>query len=439
MFVTWRWLPLVVALVLRVGAFPLADLEQPALYEYGSIARHLSNGDGYINDQYLTDGARQATPSAWMPPAQPFITAALFYLFGDGFAGILAQFLLNCLLGTLAVWAGGVLAFQVFKQERHRTIALWLGALYPPFIVASTTFGITSSVLLLNALLVIAAVRLYERVQEGKPAIRHALTFGLLGGLLALFRSEAPIVMVALGSAFLWQNRARLSQATIQLSVAAVAMTLVILPWTLRNVDRFDQVILGSTSGGYNLWRGNNPNATGSGWTEEGRVLISDPDITDEITARTKQHGDWAKYELISNQYHTQLALEHIRNHPAETLGLALRKLVFFWTVDWYYPHPSRWVYAVFHLTLLGLVLIGFKSLRAISTPSVRIWRSYVVALALALSLITMVFFSLPRYQILFMGVLHPLACVAIDRALSGRRHERQAEPTSSVPRTMLA
>src|SRR5262249_8317790 len=91
----------------------------------------------------------------------------------------------------------------------------------------------------------------------------------------------------------------------------AVAMAVVVFPWTLRNHRVFAAWVTVSTNGGDVFYRANNPLATG-GYTQRGEQSLESYD------------------ELTRNGVGFRLGKRWIAEHPAKFIALAFRKQILF-------------------------------------------------------------------------------------------------------------
>jgi hypothetical protein len=94
--------------------------------------------------------------------------------------------------------------------------------------------------------------------------------------------------------------------------IVFIVMGLLIAPWSYRNYQVFGQFVMISTSGGVNLWMGNNPDATG-GYIK----------IPDEVRIKIKGMN-----EVERNQYLKSQGVDYIKENPLEFIKNSLIKLI---------------------------------------------------------------------------------------------------------------
>ncbi len=152
-------------------------------------------------------------------PGYPALIAVIFRLLGRSETAIMAvQAILD--LGTCVIVA--MLAAKMAAEEnaaRCRITALWIAALCIPVANYTATPLTETSAILLTAAALLALVS--ERWLVG----------GLIAGLAALLRPEAPIVLMAAGLSLLFEWRKGLRAGLWM----AVGLFVVLLPWGVRN------------------------------------------------------------------------------------------------------------------------------------------------------------------------------------------------------------
>lgn len=161
-------------------------------------------------------------------------------------------------------------------------------------------------------------------------------------------------------------------------------------PWAWRNAQVFGQFVPTTTTFGYNLWRGNNPDATGAGRSLQG---VDEPTPT-EIEAEIIALPPVAAFELQMDKIFRRRALEFIIAHPVSVLTQALRKQFYFWVSDLTHPLARTPYYL---LPTVGLTVLAFYGLWK-EPAQVREWLMFYLAIFLP-ALTVSVFFVLPRYR----------------------------------------
>ncbi len=183
--------------------------------------------------------------SAWRPPLYPAVLAIAFQLsHGTLFLRSLqAAFAVSSLYLFLRL---GLILFG----EWPALIAGLAFALYPPLIWYSVDLGTES----LFLFLLTAALFVFYAAGRERSAAR-VFSLGVLVGLTALCRPNGLMLAPALVIA-IWLTTSDWRQAARQTILLAVAVAMVVLPWTYRNYRLFHKFVLISTNGGATLWAG---------------------------------------------------------------------------------------------------------------------------------------------------------------------------------------
>jgi 4-amino-4-deoxy-L-arabinose transferase-like glycosyltransferase len=247
----WAWtLPAILGIALLVrlvwaALIPVIPLSDSA--EYHRFALHIVNDGIY--------GWEADRPTAYWPPGTSAAYAVVYWLFGPGQWTIK---LFNIATGMLVVFLTFELATRWFDRTVAAVAAL-LVAIWPVLVEYTTIIGSE----LLFAAATLGILLLFDRVcRAGTRFGWLAVALGILIGLAALVRAPALLLPFVLTLVFFVQKRALAASLRLFFIVAAFALV-VVTPWTVRNYNVFGQVVALSTSGGANLWMGNNPETTG--------------------------------------------------------------------------------------------------------------------------------------------------------------------------------
>jgi hypothetical protein len=188
-----------------------------------------------------------------------------------------------------------------------------------PLILANTGRVISEALLPLVLLPWLAAV-----LTESDRSLTASVAAGLLGGLAVLTRFPL-IPAVAIFPPIYMLIRAR-GRAPAQRRLAArgaivyvAVVCAVYAPWPLRNYRVFDQPLLTTTKAGVDLWKSNNPTATGVTVLDQGKLFM--PYAETIIDLPEADQGRVARGE----------AMRFIRENPGRFLRLAVVRQLEFW------------------------------------------------------------------------------------------------------------
>lgn len=393
-----------IAITTRLAVqFLLGFYESPETWEEGVIALNIVSGQGY------TFEINGAVAYALRGPVYPFLLAAVYATCGTS---AVAAGALQALLGACLALAAYALGKQLGLTMRTAAAAGILTALHPGLLV----YAAKIHQLNLDAPLFTATAAGVLR-WRATPEPRVEIGLGTLAGLAVLSRPTfLPVFGAGLVLRWLGTERRRL-RGTALVILAAMA---VLVPWVVRN-----HVTLGvptaTTTTGYLLWIGNNPAATGSTITADGRpILEAMPAVRDRI---------WGRDELEQDRIFGQLAFEYMQQDPLRTARTVAEKVLAFW---WFgagtgaaYPTAWKWIYGSYYTVLVVVTAVGGIILvrrRQESLPAV----VFLVAAMAGVSLAQAVFYVDGRHRWAVEPVMLVFAAAVLDLIDPSRRTIRR-------------
>lgn len=260
-------------------------------YHFG--AQRIAEGLGYSEDVWV-GGQPAWRPWIHYPVGYSGLLAGVYKVFGSG---ILVAPLVNAIAGTLLAFVSYELAR--FHLGRARAcLAGALVALHPGLIAYSGL--VMTEIVAATLLTAVGAVLLWYRGR-----MLGLFVAGLLLGAAVLVR---PASILLLPFALATQSGPVLRRLRDGAILAAATM-LVVLPWTLRNCQRFDGCALVSANGGWNL-------AIGA-ISETGRFqTLKASDGCAVVRGQVDQDRCWAA-----------VGQRRIRENPGRWIGLMPKKL----------------------------------------------------------------------------------------------------------------
>ena len=336
------------SLVLHVAiVFALANYRHPILWENGAIAAHLYQGDGFVIGFSLPD-----EPTALQAPGYPYLLVGLWSFFGfNDPTGYLFLSLVQALAVSLAIFPIVWLARRWF-DENVAIIAGVLVILMPLLAWYATRIHHTALVMAIHPWLVWGWVT----ASDGR-SWKAAIVAGFFTGLAGLFQ---PVLLPAYAaiSAFLLlrAGMGRNWNAAGRIFAAGCLTLLVQTPWAIRNYQVFHQLVVVKDNFGKEFWEGNNPQATGTGYTVEGY---------DMFAAHPPQAGALRgkEPEIVVMKAVKDETLRVMMNNPVVSLERIGQKFFWYWTLT-----PTK-----FERSSGGGEAIKFRGLQA------TYWFSYVL------------------------------------------------------------
>jgi 4-amino-4-deoxy-L-arabinose transferase-like glycosyltransferase len=370
-----------VAFLLRFSAlFFFRDFELQM--EWSPIVNNLIEGKGFsyhsFNDAVI--------PSAYMPPLYAFFLYFFFLILGNSSLTILVIQIFQALFGAFLC----LVVYEIAKIKFSKltgVISSLILAFYPVLVYSA---GKISS---LNVYLILSYLTLlYLFKSENAGQDRYLFAAGVAFGLAQLSRSEFLLYLPFLIFWIAWvskKNRIR------NMLMFLVLIVLVVGPWYVRNYRVFGKVVPITISFGYNLWRGNNIDASGAG------------DMNIKIPERVAFLAPVKEYELERDRIFLEEAKKFILENPVKALKLSAAKFIMYWSNVYYgsfassYPginHPL--VFLPWLLLMPGFIVSFFEKARYIR-------KYFLLYVYLTCStIIVMIFFALPRYSIFVLPVV---------------------------------
>ncbi|MFW6058713.1 MAG: hypothetical protein ACODAQ_00940 [Phycisphaeraceae bacterium] len=441
-----RWLIAIVlgAVVLRLAAIVVLQAwDRPNAMEHAALAINLLEGNGFAFNAWDYHG-----PSSVQSPPYPLLLAGLFWLFGAQSAAAYAvAMVINALVGGAAVALTYLLARELGAAASVGLVAAFLCAIWPTQVYAVAH---AQAVALIIAGTV-ATLALFNRATRTGD-LWNWIGFSVAGCLTALTEAAIlPIVFFTGLLILLWRSlpmRKRVRNAAVLL----VAGLVILGPWTVRNYVVHDKLMPVKSSFWVNVWKGNNPHATGTDRLplsdEQRRRLEQGSLFSTERLARTGRFDTRRQYDMLSAEQVEQLSgkpevaraqlfrewtTDWIADHPGRYLELAgIRLLKTLW-IDWDNPKGRNIIYVGSRSLLLVLTAIGLAL--ALGRGWRLVWPGLLVGscLLLYMATITAARFSFPLEPLAF--CFSGLALVTMFRAVTARRvnDEEGAEEQAMV------
>ena len=384
----------VIALTLRLAAiFYLRNWLTVPGYEALEVSKNILAGHGF-SIAFL--GPRQAT--AYQYPLYTFFFLAHYVFFGRNFLPLeLSQALLGAASCVLTFWLGR----RLFEPAAGFLAGL-AGAVYPTYVY----WVARAQALTLEVFLLLAMILLLWRALE-RDRVRDWLAAGAVVGLGALSKT---LYLIFVPSFLVWAwlltgwDWRRLARRTAIYLLAAAA---VIAPWTVRNYSVFHRFIPVSANGGYNLWIGNNPAASGGIFAAGGKGMweTMSPDLAERLARST----DLEKDEILRAE-----AMSWIAAHPGAALRLVPERMRALWWFEPYMPSDFPLLREVSYLALLVPALAGLYLSR-------RWWRrlSILYLPALTITAVYSIYYGGARFRYLIEFALMIFAGHALHRVWS--------------------
>ncbi len=380
---------------------PLELTDDPRAYD--TIAKGLVQGEGYHEE-----GKR-----AFRPPGYPYFLASLYTIFG---AFTLPVRLVQTVMAVITC----LIIFFLGKKFANERTGLWAAgffAVYPQCIRYPGNLYVET---LFIFLFLYAMVFLFDVVKL--PSYTKSIIAGILLGLSALVREVTLILIlpILLWAILVINSYSEKKQLRKRLSVFVMFFVLTISPWTLRNYFLFQSFIPISTSGGFNFYLGNNPQATGQYNSE------SDIEIKWPYSLSNESRDELLRLELEAAKKGYTDGINFIVHNPGQFFRLALKKFVLLWQPPTYKLNIreafNETIFRIFWLInyLVLLILAPFGIWISIK----KFGKEWILFLMILFSVtgLHMLMYSATRYRLPWIPFLMIFAALAMDSVWARRR-----------------
>jgi hypothetical protein len=348
---------------LRVGTiFLLHRWTQPNAIEHRQLAINLLKHHTFYFRDFNTFG-----PSSVQSPPYPFILSICFGIFGAQTASAyIAAMIFNSFAGALTIWMMYFMTKALGGSDAVGLLSAALVAVWPSQVYSATHVQAIS----LITLCIVTMIYFFQRgISTGKLA--PWLGYSVVGCFAAL---TEPVLLPILAASGLFIFAFRSLSFEVRLRNAAIllgAAIVIILPWTVRNRVVHGEWIPVKSTFWVNVWKGNNPNATGTDRLEmtdvekaDLKVTAIDPagqDVAHQYDALTPdQRAELnRKPEAERERIFKKYATTWIAAHPADYLKLCAKRLGMTLLFDLDNPKARNIVWISSRIALIPLTIIG--------------------------------------------------------------------------------
>ena len=384
-----------VGIALRVAAIAgFNHSPQSDELAYQSMALGLIGGSGIIDNM-----GNYAMYNVGYPL---FVLAPAFIIFGKH---LLVAKLANLILGVVSIILCYLTAKEAGAGRLGRLLAAAAWAIYLPASVYGVYLAKENLMIPLMLGVIWCALRLAK-----DPTWKISAVCGVLFGLLALTGSAAlalvGLVLLALMFCHIPFSK-RFGLGMLILLVAMVVTT----PWLARNWRVIGAPVL-NTNGGFNLYLGNNPAATG--W------FMSIADTPRGPTWSELRRGG----EVQASEILKQEAISWIKANPSEFLSLAFKKAIYFWMPPFYEGKGLgstaetivRIMWLAQFLVLVAVAILSLTVLPLRNSQLAILW----LAIA-SYTMLHMLFYVIFRYREPIMPVVVIIAGLAVESLIAAK------------------
>lgn len=311
------------AVLLRVGLiFRYESYINPCNIEFGVLASSIMEGRGFSGPAWWFRD--EPGPTAIAPPLSAYFLAACLAVLPADSAYLWIE-LIQVVLSAAVVVPVWFVTRRIFGEP-----TAWLAAVLVAlnYFLACTPGWVCYSTLhvLLLALVVWLAYQLFDRPTPGR-----AVLFGAVAGLATLNKGLIAGYVVLLGIWILMAGQSEQWPKRLKtLLLAAAVSFLVVAPWTVRNWRLFKSFVPVATNFGVTLWIGNNPDATGGFYANDGRPVYEHVPAT--LREKLRGHNEAEQSRIFAAE-----SWRWMCDHPRHWVELRTKAFGYFWTEENYW------------------------------------------------------------------------------------------------------
>ena len=229
-------------------------------FYYSRAADALARGDGFVSPWHdvslalgIVEAGAEPAHAADHPPLTAIVAAPASLLPGGRGDHLFEQRLIMCLVGAATIVIVGLLGRQLGGRAVG-LIAAGIAAVYPALWINDGLVMAES----LTALLIAGTLWTAFRYRTS-PSGRLAVQLGMWIGFAALTRAESLLLVPLLVVPLMVLSHSRRRERLRAVMVSGALTALVISPWVVPNLLRFNEPVLMSTNDGITLIGANSP------------------------------------------------------------------------------------------------------------------------------------------------------------------------------------
>jgi hypothetical protein len=231
---------------------------------------------------------------------------------------------------------------------------------------------------------------------------KNIILFSVSSACLILLRGQFFIFYIFTLLFFFFKKK-------INLIISSLVITILLIsPYIVRNYYIFEVITI-TKSGGFNLFKGNNPLSK-----VEGIPMLDDVEkISKDTYEKIKKIKPQPKYDLIIDNLYKKEAIKFIIDNPFRYFKLFIAKIFSFLFIDLNSSYPNY--YNIFHIipkilisipTLIGILLL-------INKKDILTFFAFYYLLS---GFIFSIFFILPRYNLALLPIQVILTCYFLQK-----------------------
>ena len=372
-----------------------------SIYLFG--AKEISNEWGVmvsIMEEHQMIGFRkiegEIMPNIFMPPLYPvFLYLVKIFFFNINYYLLTIQ-LMQLLFSIVSILYLIKILSEYFSKK-ITYIGAYIFALFPLNVYAIAQISSVT----LQILLIIFYIFYFIKSLKNNSK-KNIILFSVSSACLILLRGEFFIFYIFTLLFFFFKKK-------INLIISSLVITILLIsPYIVRNYYIFEVITI-TKSGGFNLFKGNNPLSK-----VEGIPMLDDVEkISKDTYEKIKKIKPQPKYDLIIDNLYKKEAIKFIIDNPFRYFKLFIAKIFSFLFIDLNSSYPNY--YNIFHIipkilisipTFIGILLL-------INKKDILTFFAFYYLLS---GFIFSIFFILPRYNLALLPIQVILTCYFLQK-----------------------
>jgi hypothetical protein len=372
-----------------------------SIYLFG--AKEISNEWGVmvsIMEEHQMIGFRkiegEIMPNIFMPPLYPIFLYLIKIFFLNLNYYLLTIQLMQLLFSIVSILYLIKILSEYFSKK-ITYIGAYIFALFPLNVYAIAQISSVT----LQILLIIFYIFYFIKSLKNNSK-KNIILFSVSSACLILLRGEFFIFYIFTLLFFFFKKK-------INLIISSLVITILLIsPYIVRNYYIFEVITI-TKSGGFNLFKGNNPLSKA-----EGIPMLDDVEkISKDTYEKIKKIKPQPKYDLIIDNLYKKEAIKFIIDDPFRYFKLFITKIFSFLFIDLNSSYPNY--YNIFHIipkilisipTFIGILLL-------INKKDILTFFAFYYLLS---GFIFSIFFILPRYNLALLPIQVILTCYFLQK-----------------------
>ena len=352
--------------------------------EWGVIFNNLKNF-GVLAYRSFED---YLVPSVYMPPLYVYFIF-LIDVFSPEILNLVQSILITqILLSAITTYFFYKINFFLFNKKLS-IISSYIFSLFPLNIYSSLQISSIS----LQIFLSVIFLYLILKILSGNDKIKICLFLSFISGLTVLLRGEFIIIYFFTVVYLIYYKKLNFYKVAVIILVTILTTS----PYLVRNYMVFEKITV-TKSFGYNLWKGNNIDATVEG--SETNLAFKTDKIKEKIDVIEKNN----LYEFNYDKIFLESSLKFIDENKLLFLKRYIKKVLTFsfFNLNSNYPgyyHPLN----ILSLTILSIIFM--MGIISIISKKKSIFLNYFLLNLIVTIGIFAIFFILPRYKLIILPV----------------------------------